>query len=167
MPRHPYPQGYCSASCKREDRHSWGVGLRAFSSTFLPAVGSRVCLPGSVLHLGEDTPEQGWAKDPASHLSSDPHTHPVWPSLPTQCPAVPWGAPLDRAGSCQCPVASTVGCYLHSCWGSCCKPPATKVPPGTIQQLWLVLRCSGLCDPRRLSLVIALLCPRSFLEIRD
>lgn len=122
-------------------------------------VGLRVCLPGSVPQLGEDTPEQGWAKDAASHLSSDPHTHPVWPSLPTQCPAVPWGTPLDRAGSCQCPVASTVGCYLHSCWGSCCRPPTTKVPPGTMQQLWLVLRCSGLCEPRCLSLVVALLCP--------
>lgn len=46
--------------------HSWGKGLRAFSSTSLRAVGSRVCLPGSVLKLGEDTPEQGWVKDPAS-----------------------------------------------------------------------------------------------------
>lgn len=83
--RTPLPTGILLCILQRLGEHSWGFELRAFSSTSLPVVGSSVCLPGSVLQLGEDTPEQGWAKDPASHLSCDPHTHPVWPSLSALC----------------------------------------------------------------------------------
>lgn len=38
---------------QKEGEHSWGIGLRAFSSTSLPSMGSRVCLLGTFLQLGE------------------------------------------------------------------------------------------------------------------
>lgn len=67
----------------------------------LPAFDGFQGLPARVsLATGRGPPYHGWAKDPASHLSSNPHTYPMWPSLPAQCPAAPWRAPLDRAGSC-------------------------------------------------------------------
>lgn len=49
---HWYTQGSL-CRIQREGGHRWGTGLCAFSSTSLPSMGSRVCLPESVLQLGE------------------------------------------------------------------------------------------------------------------
>lgn len=81
--------------------------------------------------------------------------------------SVPCGSLGNSSGQAwQLPVTG----YQH-CWvlpalllGVLLQTPSHQDPQGTRQQLWPVLRSSGLCEPWCLSLVIALPCPAASLK---
>ena len=163
----PCPGGPCSASC-RDDGCRWGIGLRAFSSTSLPAVGS--CQhPASC--WGQPC---SWERASGAGLGVGCCFTPQLRSL------LPPGAAVAAGSvSCGCPWGPTArGWQLLVGWprtpgrlpapsGPSCSPtggsrhssPPGGVSPGSLKRHGAVPGSPGPCQPPRLSLAVALPCP--------